>query len=108
MKKLMATALLLTSVASSGVWAHGSHGVVGEDAAKASAARTVQKMTFQDIGFEAGKLDESWQSLKADQIKLVKKDDASYVYAVTNAKSDQTLYVTIMASGAAVEASFNQ
>ena len=70
MKKLMATALLLTSVASSGVWAHGSHGVVGEDAAKASAARAVQKMTFQDIGFEAGKLDESWQSLKADQIKL--------------------------------------
>jgi len=99
MKKILVASLIAMGMSSTGAWAHGSHGMVGDDAAKASVARTVQRMTFQDMGFEAGKLDESWMSLKGQHLKLINKSEKNFVFEVTNPESGKILVVTLKPNG---------
>ncbi|MFD1383640.1 DUF6488 family protein [Rhodanobacter aciditrophus] len=108
MKKILVASLITLGMSSTGVWAHGSHGMVGDDAAKASAARTVQRMTFQDMGFEAGKLDKSWKELKGQDLQLVLKTSKSFIFEVTNPETGEVLVVTLEPNGDPSDVSFNK
>lgn len=102
MKNLLITLLATFSLFAAGVQAHGDHGhdnILDEESAKNVVTVTVQKMTFRNMGYAAGKLDQSWQSVAGSDITLDTKDNASYVYNVTNSETGKVLSVKVMDSG---------
>ncbi|MBM95656.1 MAG: hypothetical protein CMI09_07405 [Oceanospirillaceae bacterium] len=101
MRKLLITGLSLLAFYSTGTQAHGSHthGALDPQAAMAMATRTVQKMTIRDIGLGTGKLDESWQSIRSDQVTLVEQSENNYVISVKNAETGEVLILEIGKDG---------
>ncbi|MEZ5528646.1 MAG: DUF6488 family protein [Porticoccaceae bacterium] len=108
MKLFLRTLLLLSLFTPAGLaLAHGDHGTISETWAKQVAAKTVQQMTFKDMGHQAGKLDASWKSVQPSDIKVVTVGKEFYVLHVTNSETKQSLSIKIAFTGQVLEATEN-
>ncbi|BFM09780.1 DUF6488 family protein [Halioxenophilus aromaticivorans] len=67
---------------------------------------TVQQMTFKDMGFEAGKLGRSWQSITDDNIVLASRNGSTFVYTVKNDANDKVLTVNVLNDGTVESVAF--
>ncbi|MBV1931231.1 MAG: hypothetical protein KUG71_05895 [Porticoccaceae bacterium] len=60
MKKILRTMLLLTLITPANMGlAHSDHSTIDAQSAIQIANKSVQQMTFKDLGYQAGKLDAS-------------------------------------------------
>lgn len=105
MKLVLRTILLLTlTTPVSVVMAHNDHGAINEDAAIQIANRTVKKMTFKDMGFQAGQLDSGWKSVSIENIDVVDSRDGFYVVSVSHQNTQEMVYFKIGLRGRVLEA----
>lgn len=94
------TILLFTLITpASLVLAHGDHNVIDQDTAVQIAHKTVQRMTFKDVGYKAGKLDASWKSIKPENIKVVKVENGFYLLSVSQGEKKPSLAMKIAFNG---------
>ena len=107
MKLFLRTLLLITLITPAGlVMAHSDHGAINDDTAVQIAHKTVQQMTFKDFGYPVGKLDDSWKSVKPDDIEVVEVGDGFYVLRITQSETKQSLSMKIAFTGQVMEADF--
>jgi len=107
MKQLLGTLLLVILITPSGLaMAHSDHGAISDNAAVQIAHKTVQQMTFKDFGYPVGKLDNSWKSVKQDDIEVVEVGDGFYVLRITQGETKQSLLMKIALTGQVMEADF--
>lgn len=99
MKKLIATLFITLIFSTSSVFAHGDHGKVSPKAAIQIAIKATQQLTFKDLGFNVGKLNENWKRLTTDDYKLYSADANRYVISATNKTSEKTIYFLMSMSG---------
>ncbi|MBV2130310.1 MULTISPECIES: DUF6488 family protein [Chromatiaceae] len=97
MKKLLSALILCSVLLSVNVKAHSDHDEISGQQAVSVALKSVKQMTFKDMGFEAGKLDESWKAVSAEQFSVVSIEDGYYV--VSGKNGDKTLFFKISNSG---------
>jgi len=69
--------------------------------------KTIHKMTFKDLGYEAGKLPSSWESINNADVNIVNFHEGSYVVSATNSQVKQTLYFRIDDDGDVIAVSEN-
>lgn len=114
MKRYTATGFILLSLVTTGVQAHGQHGLdhqqryVKAPVAKDLAIRTLQKMTLRDLGFSAGKLNTRWRSVKDIDIVLRQEEDTFYVFSAQHKNSTKTLMITVLKTGVTESVSVTQ
>lgn len=107
MKQLLRSLLLLTLMTPAGLaMAHSDHGAISDDAAVQIVHKAVQQMTFKDFGYPVGKLDDSWKSVKPDDIEVVEVGDGFYVLRITQSETKQSLSMKIAFTGQVMEADF--
>ncbi|MGI2146889.1 MULTISPECIES: DUF6488 family protein [Alteromonadales] len=70
--------------------------------------KTINKMTFKDLGYEAGKLPSSWETINNADVNIVNVHEGSYVVSATNSQVKQTLYFRIDDDGDVVAVSENK
>ena len=70
--------------------------------------KTINKMTFKDLGYEAGKLPSSWEIINKADVNIVNVHEGSYVVIATNLQVKQTLYFRIDDDGDVVAVSENK
>lgn len=105
MKWLLRTLLLITLITPAGlVMAHSDHGMINDETAVQIAHKTVQQMTFKDFGYPVGKLDDSWQSVKPNDIEVLEVGDGFYVLRITQSETMQSLSMKIAFTGQVMEA----
>lgn len=108
MKLLARTILLFSLITLTGlVSAHSDHGVINEKTAIEIAQKAVQQMTFKDFGYQAGKLDASWKSVKAADFEVVEVGDGFYVLRIAQSETKQFLSMKIGFSGQVLEVTEN-
>lgn len=107
MKQLLRTLLLVILTTPAGLtMAHTGHGVINEETALQIAYKTVQQMTFKDFGFPVGKLEDSWKSVKPEDIQIVEVGDAFYVLRITQTETKQSLSMKIAFTGLVMAVDF--
>lgn len=107
MKLFLQTLLLLVMTASAGqVVAHNDHYVIDEQKAIEIAGNIVQRMTFRDMGYAAGKLDASWKAIQTSDISIVDAKDGVYLLQVTQSEIKESLSLRIAFNGRVLEAAF--
>jgi hypothetical protein len=100
MKKIIGTCVLLAIFSHAhAVFAHGDHGVISATSAVYIASNTVRKMTFKDMGYQAGKLDASWKDIPNEDINVIAVGDGSYVVSVSNQKIQKQVFLKITGTG---------
>ena len=107
MKQLLRTLFLVILTTPAGlVMAHSDHGAISDAAAVQIAHKTIQQMTFKDFGYSVGKLDNSWKSVKPDDIKVLEVGDGFYVLHITQSETKRSISMKISFTGRVVEADF--
>ena len=99
MTKLLSALTLCSVLLSVNVMAHSDHDhdeISGQQAVSV-ALKSVKQMTFKDMGFEAGKLDESWKAVSAEQFSVVSIEDGYYV--VSGKNGDKALFFKVSSGG---------
>ncbi|MBH0067451.1 MULTISPECIES: DUF6488 family protein [Alteromonadales] len=99
MNKIISIIALCTALLSLNVYAHSDHGVISGQKALVIAATAINKMTFKDVGFSIGKLDDTWKSLEKSQFTISSVEDSYYVVSANNPKSDKKIYFKIAKNG---------
>ena len=99
MNKILSIIALCTALLSINVYAHGDHDVISGQKALSIAAKAINKMTFKDVGFAVGKLDDTWKSLDKSQFAISSVEDSHYVVSASNPKSDKKVYFKIAKNG---------
>lgn len=89
------------------VHAHGGgHGPVSETQAMSIAVNTVQQFVDFDPGLGFGKLPASWENVSANNIRLHKKGDGYYIFAISNDAEKKTIYILESIEGEVYDANF--
>lgn len=105
MKNFLRTLLLLTIITpASMVLAHNDHSTISEQSAIKIASKSVQQMTFKDLGYQAGKLDASWKSVRAEDIEVIDSKEGFYMLRAANKATNKSLYLKITVTGEVLEA----
>jgi len=99
MKNLITALFIALMLNTSLAFAHGYHGEISAKEALEIAAKATKKLTFKDLGFKVGKLDDSWKSLTAKDFKLHAEEEKHYVVSANNASKDETIYFLMTVSG---------
>lgn len=105
MKKILSILALVIVFASGSVFAHGSHGKISGQDAKSIAYKSVKQMTFKDLGFEPGKLNESWKKITDADISVVEVGTGYFVVSAKNTSEEATIYFKIATNGQVLAAS---
>jgi hypothetical protein len=101
------TVLFIALILNTGVaFAHGSHGKITTKKALEVAAKATQQLTFKDLGFKVGKLDDSWKALTAENFKLYAAEANRYVVSVNNGSGSKTIYFLMTVSGEVLKVNF--
>lgn len=79
--------------------AHGDHGSISESSAVYIANNAVKKMTFKDMGFQVGKLEESWKSIPAEDVKVIEVGEGFYLISARNQESKKEIFLKIDETG---------
>ena len=79
--------------------AHGDHGKISAKQAIQVANKVTQKLTFKDLGFNVGKLDESWKALTTEEFKLYAAQDNRYKVSAFNKDKNKVIYFLMTMSG---------
>ena len=79
--------------------AHGDHGKISAKQAIQVANKVTQKLTFKDLGFNVGKLDESWKALSTEDFKLFAAQANRYIVSASNKANSKTIYFLMSMSG---------
>ncbi len=107
MKLFLRTLLLLTLITpASRIMAHSDHGKIDEQTAIQIAGKTVQQMTFKEMGYGVGKLDASWKAVQENDIELAGVEGDYYLLLVTHSGSKKALSLKIAFSGQVLDATF--
>lgn len=107
MKQLLRTLLFVILITPAGwVMAHSDHGMINDETAVQIAHKAVQQMTFKDFGYPVGKLDDSWKSIKPDDIEVVEVGDGFYLLRITQSEKRQSLSMKIAFTGKVMEVDF--
>lgn len=99
MKKLITTLFITLLFSTSSVFAHSDHGKISPKTAIQIAMKATQQLTFKDLGFTVGKLNENWKGLTVDDYKLYAAEANRYVISATNKGSAETIYLLMSMSG---------
>jgi len=100
---VIALALSLSSMALS----HGSHTPVSPAEALNIAKHVAVKLSEEDRGMGFGKLDESWNSVPEDNIRIDKTGPGFYIVTIENSSEERTLYVLMSNTGEVYDANFS-
>lgn len=79
--------------------AHGDHGKISAKQAIQVANKVTQKLTFKDLGFNVGKLDESWKALSTEDFKLFAAQANRYIVSAFNKAENKTIYFLMTMNG---------
>jgi hypothetical protein len=74
MNKILSIIALCAALLSVNVYAHDDHGVISGQKALSIAAKSINKMTFKDVGFAVVKLDDTWMSPDKSQFAITHVD----------------------------------
>lgn len=85
------------------VFAHGDHGKISAKQAIQVANKVTQKLTFKDLGFNVGKLDESWKTLTTEDFNLYAAQANRYIVSASNKANNKTIYFLMTMSGEMLE-----
>lgn len=99
MKILLLTLSFFFASVSTQVMAHSDHGHINGQAAVSIAEHSLLKLTFKDLGFEVGKLDQSWKNTSRDQVSIIEIKDDFYIISAKNIKNNKTIYMKIGNNG---------
>lgn len=100
MKKRLKVLTLCAVLNMGNAYAHGDHdepAVISPEGAISIANKSVQQLTFKELGFAVGKLDASWKTLTAQDLSVVSIEDSFYVVSAKN--SESTLYFKVAFDG---------
>lgn len=108
MKRLLRTMLLVTLICpTSLVFAHSDHGTISQQTVKQIAAKSVQQMTFKDMGYQVGKLDAIWKSAQTSDVEILGFSGEFYQLRVTNRETRQRVYLKVAVTGQVLDATEN-
>ena len=80
-------------------FAHGDHKMISAKDAIQVAIKVTQKLTFKDLGYKVGKLDESWKALTTEEFKLYAAQDNRYKVSAFNKDNNKVIYFLMTISG---------
>lgn len=103
MKSLISVVAICFALASNGVFAHGDHGMISGQNAINIATKSVQKMTFKDMDFDVGKLDESWKSTDDVSYTLHQTTSEYYVIKAENKLKNDHILIVVSMNGQVVD-----
>ncbi|WP_299771034.1 DUF6488 family protein [uncultured Pseudoteredinibacter sp.] len=100
MKKIM-TAMLLTILSFNSQWlaAHADHGFINAGQAQAIALSMTKKLSLKDLGYSVGKLDASWRKISSENITVLPSDSGKHQVKVNNPANNNSIIVSISATG---------
>lgn len=105
MKTFLRTLLLLTLITpASMVLAHSDHSTIDAQSAIQIASKSIQQMTFKDLGYQAGKLDANWKAVPIEDIEVIDFREGVYVLSAANKATNKSLYLKITVTGQLLEA----
>lgn len=100
---IITAVLILVSTGIGVAAAHEGHDEISRETAIKIANKSVQQLTFTDLGYQIGKLDSSWKSLKDNDFDVVEASEKSYVVSATNNKTNNVIYFEIAKNGKVLE-----
>jgi len=71
------------------------------------ASKSIQQMTFKDLGYQAAKLDASWKSVRIEDIEVVDFKDTFFMLRAVNKAINKSVYLKITVTGKVLEAMEN-
>ena len=71
------------------------------------ASKSIQQMTFKDLGDQAAKLDASWKSVRIEDIEVVDFKDGFFMLRAVNKAINKSVYLKITVTGKVLEAMEN-
>lgn len=95
MKKFISTLVFCCAFISSSVLAHADHGLLGSANAIDVATKTVQKMTFKDLGYKVGKLGESWKSNDNVQYSIFQQTPDYFIIQAANKIEKNSILIKV-------------
>lgn len=104
MKNLFAI-LVLSFAFNQAVQAHGDHYEITEQDALTIAHKSIQKLSFKDLGFSVGKLPGSWAKVKTSDIKLLGNKGQYYLVSASQDQPKAIIYLKISSEGRVMEVS---
>ncbi|MDC3190066.1 DUF6488 family protein [Pseudoalteromonas elyakovii] len=99
MNKLIVVVLMCFALVSTVVSAHGDHGLISGQQAMSIAAKSLNKMTFKDYGFEVGKLDASWKDITKEDVSVVNAEGGFYIVKAVNKSDAKDIFFKIAKNG---------
>lgn len=102
MKATVLAIALVFSIAQHTVLAHTSHGV-DEATAITIVYEAVPQMTEENLGFDVGQLEKSWNSIAESDLSMVETDGNFYVMQATDAETIATIFFLIGINGKVLE-----
>lgn len=100
---ILAFALIAVSNPSFGHGDHDAPTSMNAEQVITIAERIVQKVTFKDLGFSAGKLPESWKAVSIKDYVIAEENEEYFVVSSHNAKTGNTIYFDINKLGAILD-----
>lgn len=82
--------------------AHGGHKSINGQEAIMITSKTIQQMTFKDLGFEAGKLGSQWKNLTSDDIDVLNIIEGHYIVKASLSDTEN-VYFQISPNGQVVD-----
>jgi hypothetical protein len=99
MKVIIRTLLLVACIVQSAAFAHQGHNEISSETALNIANKSVQQLTFKDLGYEVGKLDASWKSATDANFNVIEVLEKTFVVSATNSSTKEVIYFEIAKNG---------
>lgn len=98
--RLVIPALLLVVSMGQGIaYAHEGHDVISSETALSIANKSVNQLTFKDLGYEIGKLDPTWKSLTMTDFSIEQILEEAFIVSATNTSNNMVIYFEIAKNG---------
>lgn len=99
MKVIIRTLFLVACIWQSAAFAHQGHNEISSETALIIANKSVQQLTFEDFGYQVGKLDASWKSATDANFNVVEVLEKAFVVTAANPSTNEVIYFEIAKNG---------
>lgn len=103
MRNLLKTITLVFVIFSNNVLAHANHGIISGQKAISIANISIKRLVFKNLGFEVGKLGESWKVIDNNEINVIDVYESHYIVSAKNTALNQTIYFKIGNDGQVID-----
>ena len=99
MKVIIRALFLIACIWQGAAFAHDGHNEISSETALNIASKSVQQLTFKNLGYQVGKLDASWKSATDANFNVVEVLEKAFVVSAANPSTNEVIYFEIAKNG---------